>query len=48
MGCVPKLYVADSGSGNVEMSYVGHIQRTSLLPEVREGPGKLLFGSYLG
>ena len=35
LGCVPKLYVADSGTGNVVLSYVGHIQRTCLVSEVR-------------
>lgn len=32
--CVPKLYVADAGSGDVELTYLGHIQRESLVPEV--------------
>lgn len=33
LGCVPKLYVADSGTGNVVLAYVGHIQRSSLVSE---------------
>ncbi len=34
LGCAPKLYVADSGTGNVVLTYVGHIQRTCLVSEV--------------
>lgn len=48
MGCVPKLYVADSGSGNVEMSYVGHVQTTSLLPEVSENGRETTFWELSG
>ena len=44
MGCVPKLYVADSGSGNVELSYLGHIQRTSLMSEASEGLRNYFWG----
>lgn len=36
LGCVPKLYVADCGTGNVVLTYVGHIQRASLVSEVRK------------
>lgn len=35
--CVPKLYVADAGSGDVELTYLGYTQRQSLVPEVRHG-----------
>lgn len=35
--CVPKLYVADAGSGDVELTYLGYTQRESLVPEVRRG-----------
>lgn len=35
LGCAPKLYVADCGTGNVVLTYVGHIQRSSLVSEVR-------------
>lgn len=34
LGCVPKMYVAEASSGNVELAYLGHIQRESLIPEV--------------
>lgn len=34
LGVVPKLYVTDSGSGDVELAYQGHIQRATLVSEV--------------
>eukprot|EP00903_Cladosiphon_okamuranus_P009378 g8942.t1 len=33
LGCAPKLYVADCATGNVVLTYVGHIQRTCLVSE---------------
>ena len=36
IGCVSKMYVAESSSGDVELAYLGHIQRDSLISEVRE------------
>lgn len=34
LGVVPKLYVADTGTGNVVLTHVGHVQRECLLSEV--------------
>ncbi|CAB1101471.1 unnamed protein product [Ectocarpus sp. CCAP 1310/34] len=33
LGVVPKLYVADTGTGNVMLTHVGHVQRECLLSE---------------
>ena len=34
LGCVSKMYVAEASSGDVELAYLGYIQRESLIPEV--------------